>query len=152
VVAPPLVAIEVVHWAKNGPKFACNIDGCDASYIVKYNLVRHLRARHNVTMESGKPKHPSTRKHGPKVQDHIAMNVRVLNNLLIWFRRNEKNVITRARRHALLKWDMLQVDLQYTPEVFKLTFVRITFNHMGCGGHPSQRANQARYAMRTLQL
>jgi hypothetical protein len=26
-----LVAIEGVHWAKDGPKFACSIDGCDAS-------------------------------------------------------------------------------------------------------------------------
>ncbi len=128
-VALPLVAIEGVHWAKDGPKFACNVNGCDASYTIKYNLVRHLWARHNVTMELGKPKHPSSRKHGPRVQDHTSMNVWILNNLLIWFRHNEKNVIARARRHALLEWDILQVDLQYTPEVFKLAFVRITFNH-----------------------
>ncbi len=31
VVAFLLVAIEGVHWAKDGPKFACSIDGCDAS-------------------------------------------------------------------------------------------------------------------------
>jgi len=61
VVALPLVAIEGVHWAKDGPKFACNIDGCDASYMAKYNLVWHLRAHHDVTMESSKPRHPSIR-------------------------------------------------------------------------------------------
>jgi hypothetical protein len=81
-------------------------------------------------MESGKLKHPSTQKHGPKVQDHIAMNARVLNNLLVWFHHNEQKVIVRARRHALLEWDMFQVDLQYTPEVFKPAFVRLTFNHI----------------------
>jgi hypothetical protein len=46
VVAPPQVAIKGVHWAKDGPKFVCKVDGCDASYITKYNLVRHLRTHH----------------------------------------------------------------------------------------------------------
>ncbi len=59
-VTPPPVAIEGVHWAKDGPKFACSIDGCDASSIVKYNLVCHLQVCHNVTMELGKPRCPST--------------------------------------------------------------------------------------------
>jgi len=38
-----LVALKVVHWARDGPKFGCKVDGCDASYIPKYNLVWHLR-------------------------------------------------------------------------------------------------------------
>jgi len=42
VVAPPLVAIEGVHWAKDGPKFAYRVDGYDASYTAKYNLTQHL--------------------------------------------------------------------------------------------------------------
>ncbi len=129
-VALPLVAIEGVHWAKDGPKFAYNVDGWNACYTAKYNLVWHLWAHHNVTMESSKPKHPFTREHGPRVQDHMAMNERVLNNLLVWFRHNEQKAIARAKRHALLEWDMLQVDLQYTPEVFKLAFVKLTFNHI----------------------
>jgi len=57
VVAPPLIAIEGVHWARDGPKFACRVDGCDASSTTKYNLVQHLRACHNVVMEPSKPKH-----------------------------------------------------------------------------------------------
>jgi hypothetical protein len=60
----------------------------------------------------------------------MAINERVLNNLLVWFRRNEQKAIARAKRHALLEWDMLQVDLQYTPEVFKPAFVKLTFNHI----------------------
>jgi len=60
VVDPPLVAIEGVHWAKDGLKFAYRVDGCDASYTAKYNLVQHLRACHNVVMESGKPRCPFT--------------------------------------------------------------------------------------------
>jgi hypothetical protein len=38
-VAPPLVAIEGVHWARDGPKFTCRVDGCNVFYIAKYNLV-----------------------------------------------------------------------------------------------------------------
>jgi hypothetical protein len=82
VVALPQVAIEGVHWTKDGPKFVYKIDGYGASYIAKYNLVRHVQACHNVTMELGKPGCPSTRKQGPKIQDHAAMNAQVLSNLL----------------------------------------------------------------------
>jgi hypothetical protein len=67
VVAFFLVAIKGVHWAKYGPKFVYNIDGCDASYMAKYNLVQHLRSRHNVTMELGKPRHPFTQEQDLKV-------------------------------------------------------------------------------------
>ncbi len=59
VVSLPRVAIKGVHWARDGPKFVCKVDGCDASYTFKYNLVWHLWACHNVTMELGKPKCPS---------------------------------------------------------------------------------------------
>ncbi len=104
-IAPCLVAIKGVHWAKDGPKFAYNIDGCDASYVVKYNLVRHLQVCHNVTMELGKPRCPSTWNQGPRVQDHAAMNVRVLSNPLTWFHHNEQKAIARARKHTFLEWD-----------------------------------------------
>ncbi len=60
VVAPPLIAIKGVHWARDGPKFVFRVDGCDASYITKCNLVRHLLAHRNVTTELGKPMRPST--------------------------------------------------------------------------------------------
>jgi hypothetical protein len=82
VVAFAQVSIEGVHWARDGPKFVCKIDGYGASYIAKYNLVQHLQACHNVTMELGKPGCPSTRKQGPKVQDHTTMNAQVLSNPL----------------------------------------------------------------------
>ncbi len=64
-----------------------------------------------MVMELGKPKHPSTQEEGPRHQDHVAMNVWVLSNLLVWFHCNEQKAITKARRHINLKWDRLQVDL-----------------------------------------
>jgi hypothetical protein len=59
------------HWARDGPKFAYKVDGCDAFYTTKYNLVQHLWAQHNVVVELGKPEHPSTWEEGPRVQIHI---------------------------------------------------------------------------------
>jgi len=107
VVASPLVTIEGAHRARDGPKFVWRVDGCDASYTTKYNLVRHLWMCHNVTMEPNKPKCPSTWEEGPRHQDHTTMNVRVLNNPLARFCHNEQNAIARVRRHANLKWDRL---------------------------------------------
>jgi hypothetical protein len=80
VVAPPAIAIKGVHWTRDGPKFACRVDGCDASYSTKYSLVRHLWAHHNVVMELNKPGCPSIWEEGPRVQDHTAMNARVSSN------------------------------------------------------------------------
>jgi hypothetical protein len=74
VVAPLATAIKCFHWAKDGPKFVCKVDGCNASYIAKYNLVQHLWTCHNVTMELGKLEHPFTWEQGPRVQDLVAMN------------------------------------------------------------------------------
>ncbi len=98
----PLVAIEGVHWASDESKFACRVDGCNASYMTKYNLVWHLRTCHNVTMEPGKPEHPSIQKQGPKVQDHMVMNARILNNPLAQFCHNEQKAITKVRKHTTL--------------------------------------------------
>jgi hypothetical protein len=57
----------------------------------------------------------------------------VLSNLLAQFHCNEQKVIVKAKRHALLEWDGLQVDLQYTHEVPKHTFVRLTSSHIFLG-------------------
>jgi hypothetical protein len=64
------------------------------------------------------------------VQDHAAMNAWVLSNLLAQFCHNEQKVIARAKRHAFLEWDRLQVDLQYTPKMTKLALVKLTSNHI----------------------
>ncbi len=66
VVAPPPIVLEGVHWARDGPKFAYRVDGCNASYMAKYNLIWRLWAGHNVVMESSKPGCPSTQKEGPR--------------------------------------------------------------------------------------
>lgn len=39
VVSLPRVAIKGVHWARDGITWACGLDGCNASYTTKYNLI-----------------------------------------------------------------------------------------------------------------
>jgi hypothetical protein len=38
--------------------------------------------------------------------------------------------ITRAKMHAFLEWDRLQVDLQYTLELLKLALVMLASSHI----------------------
>jgi hypothetical protein len=58
------------------------------------------------------------------------MNAWVLSNPLARFHRNEQKAIAKARSHALLKWDRLQVDLQYTLEVPKPTLVTLASSYI----------------------
>ncbi len=58
------------------------------------------------------------------------MNAWVLSNPLARFHRNEQKVIAKARRYTLLKWDRLQVYLQYTPNMPKPTLVRLAFSYV----------------------
>ncbi len=137
------------------------VDGCDASYIAKYNLIQRSHAHHNVTMEAGKlAECPSIWVQGLKVQDHTIMNVQVLRNFLAQFYCNEPKVIARARRHITLEWDRLKGDLQYTLEVFKPTLVKLISNHnlqllgmttWGVGPCLSM-CTSSQSAMRTLHL
>jgi hypothetical protein len=62
-------------------------------------------------MELGKLICPSIRKESLKHQNHVAMNVQVLNNPLTQFHHNEQKAIVKARRHANLEWDRFKVVL-----------------------------------------
>jgi hypothetical protein len=43
VVAFPLVALEGLHWPRDGAKFVHKVHGCNVTYIAKYNLIQHLQ-------------------------------------------------------------------------------------------------------------
>jgi hypothetical protein len=80
-------------------------------------------------MEPSKPRRPFTWEESLKHQEHVAMNACVLSSPLAQFRHNEQKAIVRAKRHITLEWDRLQVDLHYTPEVLRPTFVKLTSSH-----------------------
>jgi hypothetical protein len=154
-VALPLVAIEGVHWARDRPKLAYRGDGCNASYIAKYNLVQHLWVHHNVTMDlegHHGPRCPCTRKEGPKHHDYTTMNKQVLSNPLAQFRRNEQKASARARKHTNLGWDRLQVYLQYTPKVPKPALVSFLASLHGVWGPSPSTCRPSWSTMKTLHL
>jgi len=64
------------------------------------------------------------------VQNQVAMNALVLSNPLARFCHNKQKAIARAKRRAFLKWDKLQVHLQYTPKLLKPALVRLMSNHI----------------------
>jgi hypothetical protein len=47
-------------WEKIRHRFICKVKACYASYSTKYLFVKHLSQEHSLSMELGKPKHPST--------------------------------------------------------------------------------------------
>ncbi len=107
VVALPLVALEGVHWLRDGAKYVYKVHGCNVTNIAKYNLIQHLQMWYNVIMELSKFEHPSTWEEGLKRQDHTTMNVQVLNNLLVQFCCNEHKAIAKAKRLANLEWNLV---------------------------------------------
>jgi hypothetical protein len=63
-------------------------------------------------------------------QDHVAMNVWVLNNPLVRFHHNEQKAIAKVKKHTNLEWDRPQVVLQNTFEFPKFTLVKLISNHI----------------------
>jgi hypothetical protein len=49
---------------------------------------------------------------------------------LINFCHNEQKAIVWDKRHALLEWDKLQNDLQYTPKICKIALVKLISNYI----------------------
>jgi hypothetical protein len=52
-------------------------------YNVKRLLITHLKKVHSFAIEKAKPNHLFTHLEGPKRQNHVAMNVRVLNDPIV---------------------------------------------------------------------
>jgi hypothetical protein len=58
-----------VIWEKDRRRFICKVEAYNASYSTKYFLVKHLRQKHDISMEPKKPEHWSTQQKGLQWQD-----------------------------------------------------------------------------------
>jgi len=58
---------------------------------------------HNLTTGKGKPGHPE----GPKQQNHIAMNVKVISDPIAIVWQNEQKATVRMEITVTTKWDQL---------------------------------------------
>ncbi len=74
---PPLPIVHLgVESVKDNSKWCCKVEDCTKKYSTKQFLIVHLKKMHNLTTGKGKPGHPE----GPKQQNHIAMNVKVISD------------------------------------------------------------------------
>ncbi len=67
-------------WEENRHKFICKVEVCNASYSTKYLFAKYLCQEHGLSMESGKPRHPSTQQKRLHCQHYASMNAEVLSN------------------------------------------------------------------------
>jgi hypothetical protein len=67
--------------------------------LSKWLLTKHLKEVHGSVVEKAKHGRPSTSKGGPRHQEHAKMNVRILGNVVMQ-RRNDQKVLSCARAKA----------------------------------------------------
>ncbi len=77
---PPNLAQKDKKWMKVGSKWKCKVGTCIVAYYVKWLLTKHLKEVHGLVAEKAKPGKPSIFTGGPRHQDHVKMNVRILGN------------------------------------------------------------------------
>jgi hypothetical protein len=75
--------IEENEWVHEGSKACCKVNACSNSYVAKWLFCKHLDQVDGLQMQLSKFGHPSTHPKGLRRQDHISMNVCILNNLHI---------------------------------------------------------------------
>jgi hypothetical protein len=73
-------AIEKNEWVHEGSKRCYKVNACTNSYVAKLLFCKHLDQTHGLCMQWGRFKHPSTHLRGLKQQDHISMNVFILDD------------------------------------------------------------------------
>jgi hypothetical protein len=82
-------------------------------------------------MQLGKFGRPSTHPRGLRWQNHIFMNVCILNNSHARQKWNEKKAFDWVKNEAKCKWDEFQTQAQQMQEVWQPLLVWLTFNMLG---------------------
>ncbi len=123
---PPNHVMEDADWVHEGSRCKCKINGCTDAYATKWLFRQHLDNKHGLRKEVGKYGHPSTRVGGPRQQNHHAMNTRILSNLHVGQKQNEKKALDRVKKKVKLEWDELQAQAQQMEQVKQPLLVRLT--------------------------
>jgi hypothetical protein len=92
---PPNHAMEDADWVHKGSKWKCKINGCTNACVTKWLFCQHLDNKHGLRMELGKSGRLSTYVRGPRQQNHHAMNARILSNLHVRQKQNEKKALEK---------------------------------------------------------
>ncbi len=65
---------------------------------MKWNLRNHAKDKQNFIMLVVKYGYPSVWTRGPRVEDHIAMNIRILRNAYLQQNQNEVKMVDCAKK------------------------------------------------------
>jgi hypothetical protein len=121
----PNLARKDKEWTKVGSKWKCKVGTCTGTYYAKWLLTKHLKEVHGLVAEKFKHGRPSTSTGGPRHQDHAKMNARILGNAMVVQRRNDKEIVGRARAKAKREWNHLVALAKECPPLPKLPLVRL---------------------------
>jgi hypothetical protein len=88
-------------------------------------LTKHLKEVHGLVVEKAKLGRPSTVVRGPRHQDHVKINARILGNAMIVQRQNDQKVANRARAKAQREWKNLVAVAKQCPPFPKPSLVKL---------------------------
>jgi hypothetical protein len=94
---------------KVGSKWKCQVGTCIVAYYAKWLLTKHLKEMHSLVAKKAKLGRPSPYEGGPRHQNHVKMNARILGDATAVQRRNDQKVINCARAKTQHKWDKLLI-------------------------------------------
>jgi len=122
---PPNLARKDKEWMKVGSKWKCKVGTCIVAYCAKWLLTKHLKEVHGLVAEKAKPWRPLTFVGGPQHEDHAKMNARILGNVMVVQRRNDKKVVSRTCAKAEREWNHLIAIVKQCPPFPKPTSVKL---------------------------
>jgi hypothetical protein len=83
--------MEKNEWVHEGSRWCCKVNACTRFYAPKWLFCRNLDQKHGFQMQLNGFGGPSIHPKSPRQQNHIPMNVRILNNLHATQKWNENN-------------------------------------------------------------
>ncbi len=75
--------------------------------------------------KKAKPRRLSTSEGGPQHQDHVKMNICILEDVIIMQRRKDQKIDSCARAKAPCEWDKLVIVAEQCPPLPKPTLVKL---------------------------
>jgi hypothetical protein len=100
------------------------------AYCAKWLLIKHLKEVHGLMGDKAKLGRFSTLEGGPRHQDHVKMNARILGDAMAMQRRNDQKVVSRACAKALCEWDKLVIVAKQCPPLPKSTLVKLALEQL----------------------
>ncbi len=99
--------MEENEWFHEGLRGCCKVNACTSSYVGKWLFRKHLDQTHGLQMQLGRYRRSSICFKGLRQQDHISINVCILNDPHARQKWNEKKTFDQVEKKVEFKWDEL---------------------------------------------